>query len=394
MFTSSCRDPVLTEWTCEINNPLGGCSQLSVLRITVSVGTTGSSAAAHFGFRMKVAVLLLLFFCPSPADTQGGVDGFTLQEDTRKDMDVPLTLSGLWDELKGLKELVLSLRAAEVEQRLALRAMETRLRDREVEAEEHRGRVRALEEALSEHREELRSTEVRMDTGPSLLTERNSALARKVEELEKHSAIQVTELLILKSRLNNSSILIENLENMNTALMAELPFLQLRLRTSESTVEQLRVKTSGLATRMCKAEGLLEELKMPNLESKGSVPTDISELETRLKVHLEEVTRHRGAVHSRLDSLEEEVNKSPGNSIILSRLSSVENGLKEGDRRLAELMTECRAQSANLSRLENGLSVSQRRLDDLRTEFHSSNIQTVGSGERRDRETQRTGCRE
>lgn len=67
---------------------------------------------------LAVLVLLLL----SPSTTGGQVD------------EVRPGLPALWDELQGLNELVLSLRAEEVERRLALRSLESRLRDREDEA--------------------------------------------------------------------------------------------------------------------------------------------------------------------------------------------------------------------------------------------------------------------
>lgn len=61
-----------------------------------------------------------------------------LQEADVQGTGVPPEPSVLWDELRGLKQLVLSLKAVEVEQRQALRSAESRLRDGEVEAEQQR----------------------------------------------------------------------------------------------------------------------------------------------------------------------------------------------------------------------------------------------------------------
>ncbi|TNN87360.1 hypothetical protein EYF80_002561 [Liparis tanakae] len=122
---------------------------------------------------MESAVLFLLFFSSSPVVSRGQmeasvprvetsvprveasvarVEAAVLREDAvRMGGGVAPELPVLWDQLQGLKELVLSVTAVEVEQRQALRSIESRLRDRE------------------------------------LLMERNSDLRRKVEELEEQS---------------------------------------------------------------------------------------------------------------------------------------------------------------------------------------------------------------
>lgn len=74
----------------------------------------------------------------------------------------PPDLPALLDEVKGLKELLLSLKASEVDQRQASRSMESRLRDREVEAQQQSHRLQGLQEM-------------------------NSVLKRKVEELEERN---------------------------------------------------------------------------------------------------------------------------------------------------------------------------------------------------------------
>lgn len=102
-------------------------------------------------------------------------------EDTRKSpghdetkADVPPELHSLWDELSGLKELVLSLKAAEVEQREAQHSVETQLRDRLVESEQQRRRLDQLEDMLLHQHQEL-------------LEEPGSSLRRRVENLEEQS---------------------------------------------------------------------------------------------------------------------------------------------------------------------------------------------------------------
>lgn len=142
-----------------------------------------------FAFMMKSAALfLLLLFCLSPAvSSEQSKASFLQEDDVRTGADVPSELPVLWDELWGLKELVLSLKAVEVEQRQALRSMESRLRDGEVEAQQQRRSLDGLEEAVVKQKEELRNTEARTDADRKLLMELNSDLRRKVEELEEQS---------------------------------------------------------------------------------------------------------------------------------------------------------------------------------------------------------------
>lgn len=74
----------------------------------------------------------------------------------------PPDLPALLDEVKGLKELLLSLKASEVDQRQFRRSLESRLRDREVEAQQQSHHLQGLQEM-------------------------NSVLKKKVEELEERN---------------------------------------------------------------------------------------------------------------------------------------------------------------------------------------------------------------
>lgn len=141
-------------------------------------------------FRMKSALFLCLLLCISQGQSQVLVN----QEDVRKGLHnirmgttAPPEFPVLWDELWGLKELVLSLKAMEVEQRQAWRSMESRLRDREVEAEQQRQSLEGLKEIVVRQRGELIETQVRTDTDRKLLTDLDSDVRIKVEELEEQS---------------------------------------------------------------------------------------------------------------------------------------------------------------------------------------------------------------
>lgn len=149
-------------------------------------------------FRMMFAARFLLLFLSLSQDfTQGQLDASVPHVGGRRvGLGVPPELPVLWDELRGLNELVLSLKAEEVDRRQALRRMESRLRDREVEAEQQGRSLDGLEETVIQQREGLRSMEV----DRKLLTELNSDLRRKVEQLEEQS--EGGGLKLLKEALN------------------------------------------------------------------------------------------------------------------------------------------------------------------------------------------------
>uniref|UniRef100_A0A3Q3GM77 C1q domain-containing protein n=1 Tax=Labrus bergylta TaxID=56723 RepID=A0A3Q3GM77_9LABR len=141
------------------------------------------------------------------------------KDDVRMQADIPPDLAVLWDELQGLKDLVLSLKAAEVGQRQSLRNMESRLRDGEMEVEQQRHSMEGLAETLSQYRKEMINPALRTEADRKLIVV-NTDLSKKVEKLEEQS------------------------KDVFSALALELPFLQTRLRASELTVEQLRRKSA------------------------------------------------------------------------------------------------------------------------------------------------------
>ncbi|XP_076605050.1 uncharacterized protein LOC143331784 isoform X2 [Chaetodon auriga] len=341
---------------------------------------------------MKSAPFLFLFLllCLSPAVSQGQLEASVHQEDdvrtgledVRTGADVPLELPVLWDELWGLKELVLSLKAAEVEQRQALRSMESRLRDGEVEAERQRRGLDGLEEMVVQQKKELRSTQARMEDDRKLVMELNSDMRRKAEELEEQSKAQTVtfkaEVSTLQSRLNTSESSVEDLEKKNTALAAELPFLQTRLRASESTVEQLRRKSAVLAVRLCNTESLMEELMKQTSafpSSNSSSPSEASELESRLSVRLEELDTNTQALQSRLNTLQEKLNASAETHeqrFIHDQILELSSRLNLSQRHLEELE---RTSAGRLRSVE-------RRVDELRTE-DTALTDRLSAGERR-----------
>ncbi|KAK2892327.1 hypothetical protein Q8A73_017992 [Channa argus] len=337
----------------------------------------------------SAARFLLLFLSLSPQVSQGKV------EDALIGLGAPPGLPVLWDELQGLNELVLSLKAEEVERRQTLRSLESRLRDREAEAERQGRSLDGLEEAVVQQREAMERTEA----DRRLLTELNSDLRMKVEQLEEQSR---AELWSLGSRLNLSESKVDDLKKKNTALAAELPFLQTRLRASESTLEQLRRKNAVLAARLCNSESLMEELRMQvSASPAASTASNISSKESKLDGGLKSNTED---LQSRLDDLEEKLNrrnsgfgifpKPPSTSfpsLVLTQLNrvavflvvvslvvylllfimhfpfiSLNNKLRVSEHHLDELQTKTPA-ARNWSSLEDSLSTVMTQLLQLET---------------------------
>lgn len=75
---------------------------------------------------------------------------------------VPAWVSGLWDELKGLRRLVLVLKARDVDRSQALRTIETRLKDSN---EESLTRTQSLWRTIRENEDRLELLQ-RETTGP------------------------------------------------------------------------------------------------------------------------------------------------------------------------------------------------------------------------------------
>ncbi|XP_038154557.1 paramyosin-like isoform X2 [Cyprinodon tularosa] len=255
----------------------------------------------------------------------------------------------LWDELQGLKKLVLSLKGEEVERRQELRSVESRLRDGEVVTERQRQSLDELRVTVGHRLDELRR---------DVLTEQNSDLKRKVEELEVQTKAQADEILELQLRINSSESSMENLKMKSLAVAAELPFLQTRLRASERVMEQLRRKDAVLASRMCSTETLMEDLKGQISDIQASNSSSASEavmLEQRLEIHLD------GLRTNIEDQVHELKNKFSSSQLSLEgRSASAENRLTDAERQQDEL----RKTNAEL---ESRLRSSEKQLEDLRT---------------------------
>ncbi|XP_069391288.1 putative leucine-rich repeat-containing protein DDB_G0290503 isoform X5 [Paralichthys olivaceus] len=332
---------------------------------------------------MKSAVLFLLF-CLSPFVPQGLSGVSYLQDDDLR--PVPPEFPVLWDELRGLRELVLSLKAEEVERRQVLRSMESQLRDREVEAEQQRQSLDGLQETVVHQREELISD-----------------LRRRVEEMEEQSRARAAQVWTLLSGLNASESSVEHLKKRSAAMASELPFLQTRLRANERTVEQLRRKNAVLAARLCSTESVMEELRRQLSDFPAS-----NSSETQL-VRLAELNSTSEALHSRPNSSAERnqlrftLTRAAEVSAVKSRLTDtggqagwveqLQLRLNSAENHIQQLQTDGAEQTSKLMNLQrnvdwkedlldqlntdvmNRLSVSEKQLQDLKTENTVQSVQ-------------------
>ncbi|XP_023807109.1 myosin-3 isoform X3 [Oryzias latipes] len=272
-------------------------------------------------------LLLLFFFSLDPAQSQpratvpGGASSVPSGSP-----QVPV----LWDELQGLKELVLSLKMEEVRRRQSLRSVESQLRDGEVEAEQQRRSMEGLQAELGQQMVELR---------------------RRVEELEEQNKVRELLMLELQSRMNVTESSAEELRRKNSALASELPFLRTRLRASESTVEQLKRKNTVLASRLCGTETLLEELRgqmaellTSNSSSMVMIP-EAAALQSLLDGRLEKLQAHN---EDQFSEMRIELNSS---QILLGQLTR-----------------GAAAQAASVTQLQVRMDAAEKQLEDVHTE--------------------------
>ncbi|XP_063764364.1 early endosome antigen 1-like [Eleginops maclovinus] len=253
---------------------------------------------------MKLAALFLflLLFRLSPV-SQGQTEASAPQEDdvrtgvgdVRMGVDVSTEIPVLWDELLGLKELVLSLRSVAVLQRLELRSMESRLRDGELEA--------------VEQRDEMERVEVKTEADGKLLMELNSDLRRKVDELEEQNKVRDVEFSSLQLRLNTSEGSVDDLKEKSSALVEEMPLLQTRLRASESTVEHLRRKVEELEEQN-KVRVLEFSLLQCRLNTSDSSVDDLKEKHSDLRRKVEEQDEQNKVQAVKVSSLDFRLNTS------------------------------------------------------------------------------------
>ncbi|KAM9707807.1 uncharacterized protein ACNS7B_000291 isoform 3-T3 [Menidia menidia] len=289
----------------------------------------------------------------------------------------PRELPLLWDELRGLREMVLELKAEGVERRQALRGVESRLRDREQEVEQHARSLERLRAAAGSCQSE--------ETRRNLLEELRSGLISRMEKLEKQGKVCAAEVAELRSKANSSESSMEELERKNAALAAELPFLQTRLRASESTIDQLKRNNAVLTAKLCHTETLMEDLRgqiseFPTSNSSTTVIPEVSALEGRLNVQLEKLQANANAQTDVVNQLQDRLSAA-GHQLLevqmetTAHLSSMESRLTDKlnstaadmEVRLRSTETQLEQLGTDTAAMELRLGEKEKLLEDLKT---------------------------
>ncbi|XP_051942061.1 uncharacterized protein LOC127614733 isoform X2 [Hippocampus zosterae] len=369
-----------------------------------------------------VAVVALLLIGPSEVfglltarDRDRSFRTQTVTQDSAAPPDLPV----IWTELLGLRQLVLSLQAAVVDQRQTLRTSESRLRDGQ-EAEVKRGqqldamqiqmdadrtlvlglqaaaadqrndlratenRLRESEEATEKQRQVLDTLQVQVEAVKNMVSEINADLKRREERRQG-------EVSRLQSRLDASESSVENVKRKTSVLAGELPFLRTRLRASESALEQLKQKSSGyvpnvpdrdrsnhvtsivgvravLASRLCLVENLRKRSSVEDAEVQGHHNSTTAlfadgdgqrrEAESRLDADSSRIHQNMSALHTRLLHLE-------------GKVMSSEQHLQDIKAAVVNAPNDTQTQS---EKLKARLSVVENLVEDLWTDKSASEL--------------------
>ncbi|XP_068509094.1 uncharacterized protein [Syngnathus scovelli] len=308
-----------------------------------------------------------------------------------QDSTVPPELSVIWTELLGLRQLVLSLQAAVVEQRQSLRTSESRMRDGQEVVEKQRQqldamhiqmdvdrmlvlslqaasvdqhntlrtietRLRDSEEVAEKKRQVLDSLQVQVEADKKTVSEINADLKRR----EEHRQEEVSRL---HSRVNASEGSVEDLKRKTTALADDLPFLRMRLRASESALDQLKRKSSVLASRLCLVENLRKtssvadaEVQVHQNSSQGHTSALTSEkdgqwqkIKSRVETDSSNIHQNMSAFHARLLHLEGKIMTGEQH---LQDIRGLEVQMNVVKNHVEDLWTEISVKSGQLSNME------------------------------------------
>ncbi|XP_057715509.1 golgin subfamily A member 3-like isoform X2 [Corythoichthys intestinalis] len=272
-------------------------------------------------FSAAAAVLLLLIgsfqvFGLLQTSDRGWDRSFRMRT-VMQDSSVPPELPVIWTELVGLRQLVLSLQAAVVDQRQFMRNSESRLRDGQEEAEKQRLQLDAIKVQMDmdrklvfslqagavDQRQSLRTTESQLKDGQEVAGKQRQQLEaiqaqmdadrKLVLNLQAASVDQHQVLRIIENRLTNGEeaaeknrqvldliqVQMEADKKMVSNISADLRKreelrqeealkLHFRLNTSENSLEDFKRKTSALASdlpflrmRLRASESILDQLR-------------------------------------------------------------------------------------------------------------------------------------
>ncbi|XP_061552295.1 paramyosin-like isoform X2 [Phycodurus eques] len=311
-----------------------------------------------------------------------------------QDSSIPPELPVIWTELVGLRQLVLSLQAAVVDQRQALRTSESRQRDGQEAAEKQRRQldsvqvqieadrkmVFGLQAAAVDQGQALRTAETRLRDGEEgaekqrwvldslqVQMEADRKMVSEIHaDLRKREEHQQEEVWRLQSRLNTSESSVEDLQKKTSFLAGELPFLRTRLRSSESALDQLRRKSAVLASRLCLVEDLRKRSSVEDLEVQGHQNAS----QGHMAASSADQDGRRWEEKSRLDTDSSHLHHNV--SALHARLLHLEGKVMTTERHLQDISDSSHlhhnvsALHARLIHLEGKVTIGERHLQDVR----------------------------
>uniref|UniRef100_A0AAZ1XQJ8 C1q domain-containing protein n=1 Tax=Oreochromis aureus TaxID=47969 RepID=A0AAZ1XQJ8_OREAU len=287
----------------------------------------------------------------------------------------------LWDELRGLKELVLSLKAEEVGRRQILRRVESWLRDGEVEAEQQRRSMEGLKEEALRQAEELRGRVEELEEQSKVLAARlcnaeslMEELRRQISEFPASNASSLTpDMLELEARLGAR---LEDLSSDAEALRGGLKSLQEMLKPasdlqllSSSPVES--AGASALGSRLSDAERRLDELHTQTSAVRASLEENLSAVKSQVQQLELTSTAQTDSVKQlqlKLNSTEHQIHE------LQTVTSEIMNKLRDDEKQLEQMKAEHTAQTDSVKQLQLKLNSTEHQIHEL---------QTVTSGELR-----------
>ncbi|XP_077476738.1 uncharacterized protein LOC144089602 isoform X2 [Stigmatopora argus] len=316
-----------------------------------------------------------------------------------RDSSIPPELPVIWNELEGLRQLVLSLQTALVDQRQSLRNSESRLRDGQEAAEKQRLQfdamqvqmdadrklILSLQAAVVDQRQSLRTTESLMKDGQEEVEKQRQQLEavqvqmdadRKLvfnlqaAAMEQSKILQTIEnrmkdgeeaaeknrlvLNLLQVRIEADKKMVSNISadlRKKEALREEALRLHFRLNTGETSLEDLKRKTSALAsdlpflkTRLRASESVLDQLRRKSsvLASRLCLVEDL-----RKRSSVEGLECH-GNQNSSNDHMEKDSQRPAAESYLEADLSHVHQNISRLHAQLLHLESKVMTGDQNL----------------------------------------------
>ncbi|XP_077586849.1 uncharacterized protein LOC144206045 isoform X2 [Stigmatopora nigra] len=312
-----------------------------------------------------------------------------------RDLSAPPELPVIWNELEGLRQLVLSLQTALVDQRQSLRNSESRLRDGQEATEKQRLQFDAMQvqmdadrklilslqaavvdqrqslwttvsqEEVEKQRQQLEAVQVQMDADRKLVfnlqaaaTEQSKILQtieNRMKDGEQAAEKNRLVLNLLQERMEADKKMVSNisadLRKKEALQQVEALRLHFRLNTGETSLEDLKRQTSALAsdlpflkTRLRASESILDQLRRKSsvLASRLCLVEDLRKRSTV------ECLEYHGNQNSSNDHMEKDTQRPVAESYLKGDLSHVHQNISRLHAQLLHLESKVMSGDQNL----------------------------------------------